>query len=443
MFSDRVTVYVEGGRGGDGSIAFRREKYVPRGGPSGGDGGRGGDVVLVADRERRDLIALRYKPHISAGNGSHGEGSNRTGGRGEDALVVVPVGTQVLTPDGALVADLAHPAARAVIARGGSGGGGNRRFATATRQAPRVAEVGVDGEMRTLELKLKLIADAALLGFPNVGKSSLLRRISNATPKVADYPFTTIEPVLGTVDGDDGRQLTVVDVPGLLEGASQGIGLGHDFLAHLERARLLIHVLDGAQGEDVEALVHGFGVINRELAQHGHGLADRPQLVVLNKIDLLDETARTGALEAIGAALAGSDRVVRDDAGAPVVLAISCATGEGVPGLVGALFHHVPTAPDVTIVEDEPELADYLVFRPGRSIGDRVRILREEGAYRLVGGGLLELIAGAGDEAAQARALEDLLRDSGVLERLHRAGARDGAPVLLGDESFTYHPDKG
>ena len=301
----------------------------------------------------------------------------------------------------------------------------------------------MDGELRTLEFKLKLIADAALLGFPNVGKSSLLRRISNATPKVADYPFTTIEPVLGTVDGNDGRQLTVVDVPGLLEGASQGIGLGHDFLAHLERARLLIHVLDGAQGEDPAALMHGFGVINGELAQHGHGLADRPQLVVLNKVDLLDEAARSGALAAIRAALADADRVVRDGAGAPVVLAISCATGEGVPGLVGALFRHVPDAPDVTIVEDEPELADYLVFRPGRSIGDRVRILREEGGYRLVGGGLLELIASAGDEAAQARALEELLRESGVLERLRRAGARDGAPVMLGDERFTYHPDEG
>jgi GTP-binding protein len=443
VFSDRVTVHVEAGRGGDGCIAFRREKYVPRGGPSGGDGGRGGDVVLVADSERRDLVALRYQPHVRAGNGRHGEGSNRTGSRGDDVLVAVPVGTQVLTPDGALVADLAHAAARAVIARGGAGGGGNRRFATATRQAPRVAEVGVDGEMRTLELKLKLMADAALLGFPNVGKSSLLRRISNATPKVADYPFTTIEPVLGTVDGDDGRQLTVVDVPGLLEGASQGIGLGHDFLAHLERARLLLHVLDGAQGGDVEALLHGFEVINGELAQHGHGLAERPQLVVLNKIDLLDEAARVTAMEAIRAALAGAERVVHDDAGDPVVLPVSCATGEGVHGLVGALFHHVPSAPDVTIVEDEPELADYLVFRPGRSIGDRVRILREEGGFRLVGGGLLELVAGAGDEEAQARALDGVLRDSGVLDRLRRAGARDGAAVLLGDERFTYHPDEG
>ena len=177
----------------------------------------------------------------------------------------VPVGTQVLTEDGAIVADLAHPSARAVVARGGSGGGGNRRFATATRQAPRVAEVGVDGEMRTLDLKLKLMADAALLGFPNVGKSSLLRRISNATPKVADYPFTTIDPVLGTVDGNDGTQLTVVDVPGLLEGASEGIGLGHEFLAHLERARLLVHVLDGANADDPEALVEGFGIIDGEL----------------------------------------------------------------------------------------------------------------------------------------------------------------------------------
>jgi GTP-binding protein len=443
VFSDRVTVHVEAGRGGDGSIAFRREKFVPRGGPSGGDGGRGGDVVLVADPERRDLSPLRYSPHVRATNGRHGEGSNRTGGRGDDVVVAVPVGTQVLTEDGALVADLAHAHARAVVARGGSGGGGNRRFATATRQAPRVAEIGVDGEARTLELKLKLMADAALLGFPNVGKSSLLRRISNATPKVADYPFTTIDPVLGTVDAADGTQLTVVDVPGLLEGASEGVGLGHEFLAHLERARLLVHVLDGAGADDPQALVEGFGVIDGELRGHGHGLAERSQLVVLNKVDLLDEEQREAATAAVRAALASDERVIRDDDGAPLVLRVSCATGEGVDGLVGALFRHVPAAAPATVVEDEPELADYLVFQPGRELAERVRILREEGGFRLTGGGLVErLQAVAGSEEERARALDAMLRQSGVLDRLRRAGARDGATVALGDERFTYHPDE-
>ncbi len=439
MFSDRVTVHVEAGRGGDGSIAFRREKYVPRGGPSGGDGGRGGDVVLVADPDRRDLASLRYRPHVRAGNGRHGEGSNRSGARGADVEVPVPVGTQVLTEDGALVADLAHPAARAVIAHGGAGGGGNRRFATATRQAPRVAEVGNEGEARTLELKLKLMADAALLGFPNVGKSSLLRRISNATPKVADYPFTTIDPVRGTVDADDGSQLTVVDVPGLLEGASQGVGLGHAFLAHLERARLLVHVLDGAHAADVEQLVHGFGVINAELAEHGHGLAERSQLVVLNKIDLVEAEARGAVLARLAGALGTDDRVVRDDDSAPAILAVSCSTGEGIPALVAALFRHVPAPPAAApVVDEEPELADYLVFRPGREVAERVRVLREEGGFRLLGGGLCERVGAAGgDEAARARALGELLRESGLLDRLRRAGARAGSPILVGDVSLT------
>ena len=223
MFSDRAPLYVRAGRGGDGCVAFRREKYVPRGGPDGGDGGDGGDVILVASASRRDLGAFRFRPHLHADRGSHGEGSGKTGRRGGDVIGEVPVGTQVREVEtGALVADLAHEGARVVVARGGSGGRGNKRYATPTRQAPRTAQVGLDGEERTLELRLKLLSDAALLGFPNAGKSSLLNRISNARPKVADYPFTTIEPQLGTVEADDGSQLTVADVPGLLEGASAG-----------------------------------------------------------------------------------------------------------------------------------------------------------------------------------------------------------------------------
>ncbi len=238
MFSDRATIFVQGGRGGDGCVSFRREKFVPRGGPDGGDGGDGGDVELVADPDLRDLTKFSFAAHFKAQRGAHGQGSGKHGRRGAPLSVAVPVGTQIwLRDEGTMLADLAHPQARAVVAAGGHGGGGNRRYATATRRTPTTAEVGELGDEMWIELRLKLVADAALLGFPNAGKSSLLRRISNAKPKVADYPFTTIDPVLGTVDAPDGGQLTVADVPGLLEGASEGVGLGHEFLAHLERAR--------------------------------------------------------------------------------------------------------------------------------------------------------------------------------------------------------------
>src|ERR671922_1768904 len=246
MFHDRARIHVQAGRGGDGSLHFRREKHVPKGGPDGGDGGPGGDVVLIADPDLRDLSSFRAKRRFKAGNGERGRGALKHGATGESIELRVPVGTQVRDGDGQLIADLATPGARVIAARGGIGGRGNKRFATPTRRTPRFAETGVPGEEATLELRLKLLADAALVGLPNAGKSSLLARISNAKPKIAEYPFTTLEPVLGTVDAPDGRQLTVVDVPGLIEGASEGVGLGHEFLAHLERARLLVHVIDAA-----------------------------------------------------------------------------------------------------------------------------------------------------------------------------------------------------
>jgi GTPase len=443
LFSDRATIHVEAGRGGDGSIAFRREKYVPRGGPAGGDGGSGGDVVLVADPDLRDLTALRYNPHVRAKDGRAGEGSNRSGGHGAALEVPVPVGTQVFTDDGTLVCDLAHPGARVVIARGGRGGAGNARFATATRQAPRLAGIGDEGESRTLELQLKLMADAALLGFPNVGKSSLLRRISNATPKVADYPFTTIDPVLGTVAAADGRQLTVVDVPGLLEGASEGVGLGHEFLAHLERARLLLHVVSAEL--DPAAAREGFGVIFGELEAHGHGLADRSRIVVVNKVDLLAPDERAAYVAAFADAvaadgLAADARVVRDDAGRPVVLGVSCATGEGIPQLVAALHRHAPEREAHGMPGDG--LADYLVYRPGAAAGGGFRLLREEGGFRVTG--LDELAAGIDpDDADDAAALEAMLEERGVLRALRRAGIRDGDEVRIGDVALVVADDRG
>src|SRR5438105_13208981 len=285
MFTDRARIHVQAGRGGDGALSFRREKHVPKGGPDGGDGGPGGDVLLVADPDLRDLSGFRPKQRCKAGKGGAGGGAGRHGAAGDDVKLRAPVGTQVLDEEGRLIADLAAPGARVVLARGGPAGRGNKRFATSTRQTPRFAETGLPGEEGDFELRLKLLADAALVGLPNAGKSSLLRRISNAKPKVASYPFTTLQPVLGTVDAPDGRQLVAADVPGLIEGAAEGIGLGHEFLAHLERARVLVHVIDVAAGDPAEQ----FRTIDRELAAYGAGLETRPQVIVLNKLDLLPE----------------------------------------------------------------------------------------------------------------------------------------------------------
>jgi GTPase len=362
MFHDRARIRVKGGRGGDGSLSFRREKFVPKGGPDGGDGGNGGDVVLVADPDLRDLGFFHRSTRFEAKRGRHGEGSNRRGADGDDVELGVPAGTQVLDEEGRLLADLAHAGARLVAAHGGHGGAGNRRFASPTHQAPRLAELGSVGEEAALELRLKLVADAALLGFPNAGKSSLLRRISNAKPKVADYPFTTVAPVLGTVEAADGRQLTVADVPGLLEGASEGVGLGDEFLAHLERARLLVHVIDAQ--EDVEAR---FRAIDRELAAYGAGLAERPQIVVLNKVDLVPEPP---ALDV------DDDRVVG-------VVMTSAVTGRGIDELERMLFALVPgSAPAFSGNE---ELADFLTYRPLPPHRRRFRIFRTPGGYRVRG----------------------------------------------------------
>ena len=362
MFHDRARIRVKAGRGGDGALSFRREKHVPKGGPDGGDGGHGGDVVVVADPNLRDLSSFQRRRWIEAKRGGSGSGSGKHGAAGERVELPVPAGTQVFEGD-QLVADLKSPGARVVLARGGAGGRGNRRFASPTRQTPRFAEVGQPGEESEVELRLKLLADAALVGLPNAGKSSLLRRISNARPKVASYPFTTIAPVLGTVDAPDGRQLTVADVPGLIEGASEGVGLGHEFLAHLERARMLVHVIDAAAGEPAEQ----WAQIDRELAAYGAGLDALPQIVVLNKIDLLPEPPELGLED---------ERVV-------VVYRVSAATGAGIEEFQRGLFEHIPE-PEA-LPEESPEgLADFLVYRP-QPRGRRYRIFRTDTGYRVAG----------------------------------------------------------
>jgi GTP-binding protein len=394
MFHDRAHIHAEAGRGGDGGLSFRREKYVPKGGPDGGDGGRGGDVVVVVDPSLRDLSGLRRIKHVQAGRGGNGRGSKKHGADGDDAEIRVTVGTQLLDDDERLVADLALPDGRFVAARGGQGGRGNARFATPTRQTPRFAETGLPGEELELELRLKLVVDAALAGLPNAGKSSLLRRISNAKPKVADYPFTTLEPVLGVVDGPDARQLTVADVPGLIEGAADGAGLGHQFLAHLERARLLVHVVDASEPD----LAERFRTIDRELAEYGAGLDERPQLVVLNKTDLMETVPPFSV----------SDPRVVD------VIATSCATGAGIDELKLALFVHCPVEPAAPV---EDELPEFLEYTPRARRGPRYRILRTERGYRVVG------TPPPSDE------LEEALRKIGI---------KRGTQVEVGDEELEW-----
>jgi GTPase len=393
-FHDRAQIHVRAGRGGDGSLHFRREKHVPKGGPDGGDGGRGGDVVLVVDPDLRDLSGFRRRRWFEAGRGEPGRGSLKHGAAGETIELRVPLGTQVFDPDGQLIADLASAGARVVLARGGAAGRGNKHFASPTRRTPRFAETGLPGEAADLELRLKLLADAALVGLPNAGKSSLLTRISNARPKVAEYPFTTLAPVLGTVDAPDGRQLTVADVPGLIEGASEGVGLGHDFLAHLERARLLVHVIDASEGDAAQR----FATINGELEAYGAGLEARSQAVVLNKIDLVPEPPAFEVHDA---------RIVR-------VFALSCANGAGVEEFRRALFELCPPhAPDSSA--DEDGVVDFLVYRP-RPQGRRFRILRTDRGFRI-----------AGDAPADEEELAAALK---------AAGARKGDEVEVGEETL-------
>ncbi len=325
MFIDRTKIRIEGGHGGNGVTAFRREKFVPRGGPSGGDGGRGGDVWIVADESLNTLLHLRYNPEHKAERGRHGEGSNRYGRDGADKEVRVPVGTQVYdAATGDLMHDFTRDGERWLAARGGRGGFGNSHFATSTNRAPRYHQEGSPGEACELQLELKLLADVGLVGFPNAGKSTLISVISAAKPKIADYPFTTLEPHLGVVDLGEFRTFVVADIPGLIEGAHQGAGLGDRFLRHVERTKLLLHLVDvsSASGRDP---VEDYETINRELAAYDENLASRPQLVVATKIDAIDEPSRLENLR---------ERAARD--GRPFH-AISSATRENVRELINAV----------------------------------------------------------------------------------------------------------
>ena len=337
MFIDRAKIHVQGGDGGNGVTAFRREKFVPRGGPSGGDGGRGGDVVIIADSSLNTLLHLRYNPQHIADRGRHGEGSNCSGHDGANHVLRVPVGTQIFDADsGELLYDLAEDGASWLAARGGRGGFGNSHFATSTNRAPRYHQSGGEGEQRELQLELKLLADVGLVGFPNAGKSTLISTVSAARPKIADYPFTTLEPHLGVVDLGDFRTFVIADIPGLIEGAHAGAGLGDRFLRHIERTKLLLHLVDVSSLSGRESVMD-YEIVNQELTSYNPALALRPQIVVATKIDSLDEPERLETLR---------QRVHQEGKS---FFAISAVTNEGVRDLVNAIatrLEELRSAPD-------------------------------------------------------------------------------------------------
>jgi GTP-binding protein len=431
---DRARIHVEAGGGGDGCLSFRREAHVPKGGPNGGDGGRGGDVVLVCDDSLRDLESFRRRSHFKAGRGGHGEGSLRHGKDGTDLTISVPPGTEAFVEVDGTVHDFVRPGQGAVVARGGSGGRGNKRFAGPTHQTPRFAEKGLPGEETWVTLRLKLLADVGLVGLPNAGKSSLLGRLTRAHPKVADYPFTTLEPVLGTLEADD-RQLVIADIPGLIEGASAGAGLGHDFLAHIERTRVLVHVLDLApfDGSDPDA---NHATVELELELHNPRLAVLPRVLALSKADLVDEATRD---------VARADWAARLGPDTPVVVT-SSATGLGLDKLAGELLRLVPEEPAEAAPPDGAEatiggeLAEHRVFRPAADRAYKV-VKVGDGAYRVTGKGIERLIARYDIDNEDALAyLERRLRGIGVIRALEAEGFEPGDEVEIAGIAFELDP---
>jgi len=419
QFIDEATITVAGGKGGDGIVAWRREKYVPKGGPAGGDGGKGGDVVLEADAELGTLIDFRFKKHFAAESGKTGGTSNKSGKSAEDLVVRVPLGTLVYRIESdareALVTDLSEPHQRIRVARGGRGGLGNQHFASSTRQAPRFAEKGEPAESATIRLELKLLADCGIVGLPNAGKSTLLASVSAARPKIADYPFTTLEPQLGVVRLGPEESFVMVDVPGLIEGAHAGSGLGDRFLRHVERTRVLLHLMDGAR--PIEEIVRDKAVIENELRSWNPALAERPVLAVISKLDLPEARERFEQLRPTIAGLRG----------------ISAATGEGVRDLLFAAYRTIEaTPPPLAVKPDVPRFV--LTPRDPFEIA-----VAEDGAF-VVSGERIERLAAMTDFDSDEGLVrfEAILGKMGVDKRLREMGAKDGDTVRIAGHEFDY-----
>ena len=421
-FVDHAKIHIHAGKGGDGAVAFHREKYVAAGGPDGGDGGRGGSIVFVPDQNMTTLMDFRYKRKFTAEDGANGQGKRCAGKDGEDLLISVPFGTLIRdTETGALMHDMSD-GKRFVAAKGGRGGWGNMHFATPTRQVPRFAKPGLPGESRDITLELKLLADVGLIGFPNVGKSTLLSVVSRAHPKIANYHFTTLFPNLGVVYVDEGRSFVMADIPGIIEGASDGAGLGHDFLRHIERCRLLVHVVDasGSEGRDP---VEDFRIINAELREYSEALASRPQSVVANKCDILgDDRSTVDAL-----------KQEAEENGFPF-LELSAAAHRGTEQLVSACARMLAELPP-----SEPFVADYVEPEPAPDGAEDVVIRKEDGIWQLEGDWLKRVAATVNFSDYESRLFFDrVLRRAGIFDRLEAMGIQDGESVCIYDLMFDY-----
>lgn len=425
MFIDLAEVYIKAGDGGNGAVSFRREKYVPNGGPDGGDGGDGGGVVFRVDMGLRTLADFRYKRKYRAPNGEKGGGRNCSGKNGEDLVVRVPLGTIVRDKlSGEIIADLSREGQEEIIARGGKGGWGNQHFATSTRQVPNFARNGTPGEERTVILELKLLADVGLIGFPNAGKSTLLSVVSAAKPKIADYPFTTITPNLGVVQVVEGASFVMADIPGLIEGAHMGVGLGHNFLRHIERTRLLVHVVDISETDGRDA-VRDFEIINEELEKYNSELAKRPQIVAANKIDALYDPER---LESFKKEIEGRGFTV---------FAISAATGSGVQEMIQAVYDRLGELPEVTLFD---------VSHRERVIGGDAEeppftVTRENEVFVVDGPWIRRILGSVNiDDRESLQYFQRTMKNMGVIEALLEKGVRGGDTVRVGDIEFEYIP---
>lgn len=422
MFIDRARIFVQSGKGGDGMSSFRREKFVPKGGPDGGDGGHGGNVVLVADRNVNTLVDFRFRRLFKAKPGGKGQGANCYGRNAEDLLITVPLGTIVKDEEsGQIIADLSHDGQQAIVAKGGRGGRGNWHFRSSSNRTPTFAERGEPGEERWLRLELKGLADIGLLGYPSVGKSSILRKVSAAQPEVAAYHFTTLNPILGVVDLSDHRSFVMADIPGLIEGASEGVGLGHDFLRHIERTKILVHVLDvsGMEGRDP---IEDYEKINEELRKYSEKLSRKKQIIAANKIDMLGDSDNLERLKAY-----------MDERGQEVY-PICAMTGEGLEVLLERLWDLLET-----YVEEPEEIAEEVVYKAQDKPDFEVK-RADDGAFVITGPRIENLVAMTNfDDDQSLRRFQRIWRYMELDKLLKEKGICDGNTVRICEMEFEYH----
>lgn len=423
MFTDKAKIYVKAGKGGNGAISFRREKYIAAGGPDGGDGGKGGNIILKADAGKTTLMDFKYKRKYAAEAGMDGAGKRQKGKSGEDVIIRVPLGTIARDAESnRIIADLSVPDKEVILARGGNGGWGNAHFATAVRQTPNFAKNGQSGDEREIILELKLLADVGLVGFPNVGKSTILSRTTKADPKIANYHFTTLEPNLGVVDLGDSRSFVLADIPGIIEGASEGVGLGHEFLRHIERTRILIHVVDvsGIEGRNP---IEDFCIINEELSKYDMALEERPQIIAANKTDILQDEDMY------------SEFIAEMEKRGYSVFPISAATNQGVTELMNKTYEELSKLPPITIYEPEMDIDEEEFELDGKGF----TITRENDTF-IVSGSWIEAVGGSVNfsDNESLQYFQRALLNRGVIEELIEMGIKEGQTVKIGDLEFDF-----